>query len=302
MKSKFLNNSKWIYFALGIISLVIVISSLLFMSQYKYVRINYDMDGGKRVYSEDSQLNQANQKEIFDIINQLADGSYRSYSETQSLIDNNEVFNKILEKDSNGDYVHLDKVETEGPYHKKIITYKLKYEILDDLYLFRSQLDSYNDMILIFGLVSAIMFALLLVISNHNRRIYYKANLIGGVLLPAVNVVFAIVLIINAISLMGKMSDPFNNALYNMVSVYGNKSNTVLSQEVGSDEVGVRNFTKAISQFNVNNTTLVIYTALFAVVAAYNVFLIVYAIMKYKATAKERNEVLENARLAGEKA
>jgi len=301
MKSKFLNNSKWIYFALGIISLVIVVSSLLFMSQYKYVRINYDIDGGKRVYSEDSLLNQANQKEIFDIVNQLANGTYSSYTETQSIIDNNEIFNKILEKDSNGDYVHLDKVETKTSW-RTITTYKLKYEILDDLYNFRTQLDSYNDMILIFGLVSAIMFALLLVISNHNRRIYYKSNLIGGILLPGVNVIFAIVLIINAISLMGKISDPFNNALYNMVNVYGNKSNTLLSQKVGSDEVGVRNFTKAISQFNVNNTTLVIYTALFAVVAAYNVFLIVYAIMKYKATAKERNEVLENARLAGEKA
>ena len=302
MKSKFLNNSKWIYFALGIISLVIVISSLLFMSQYKYVRINYDVDGGKRVYSEDSLLNQANQKEFFDIVNQLANGTYSSYSETQSIIDNNEVFSKILEKDSNGNYVHLDKEVTDGSWGRTITTYKLKYEILDDLYNFRTQLDSYNDLILIAGLVSAIMFALLLVISNHNRRIYYKSNLIGGILLPGVNVIFAIVLIINAISLMGKMSDPFNNALYNMVNVYGNKSNTLLSQKIGSDEVGVRNFTNAISQFNVNNTTLVIYTALFAVVAAYNVFLIIYAFMKYKATAKERNEVLENARLAGEKA
>ena len=302
MKNKFIQNSKWIYFTLGIISLLIVISSLFFMSQYKYVRINYDVENNQRVYSESSSLNQANQKEIFDIVTQVAGGAYNDYSETQALIDNNAVFKQILEKDSDGNYVHLDKEVIKGSYGRVTTVYKLKYQVFDDLYNFRLQLDSFNDMILIAGLISAIVFACLLILSNHNRKIYYKANLFGGIALPLVNVIFSIVVIAQALSLMSSISNPFNNAVYNLVSVYGNKSNTKLSQLVGSDEVGVKNFSEAISQFNINNLTLIIYVILFALVAAYNVFLIIYAIMKYKATAKERNEVLENARLAGEKA
>jgi hypothetical protein len=272
------------------------------MSQYKYVRINYDVQDGQRVYSESSSLNQANQKEIFDIVTQIADGQYSKYSGTQQLIDNNEVFNQIFEKDSDGNYVHLDKETNYGSYGRVTTVYKLKYQVLDDLYNFRLQLDSFNDMILISGLISAIVFACLLILSNHNRKIYYKSNLIGGAVLPLVNVVFSIVVIVKALSLMSSISNPFNNAVYNLVNVYGNKSNTKLSQLVGSDEVGIKNFTEAISQFNVNNLTLIVYIILFALVAAYNVFLIIYAVMKYKATAKDRNEVLENARLAGEKA
>jgi len=37
---KLLNHSKWVYYILGILSALIIISSLFFMTQYKFVRVN----------------------------------------------------------------------------------------------------------------------------------------------------------------------------------------------------------------------------------------------------------------------
>jgi len=301
MKKFLLNNSKWIYFILGIIAVIVVISAIFFMTQYKYIRINYDIQDGVIVFSKSSLLNGGDQKEIFNVIDQIANGNYKDYAQTQATIDGNSVFQTLLS--TNGtDYTYLVKsIDTSNPYLPKTV-YSFTNEIFTNLYNFRKSLDSYNDLILAYGLVIALVFAGLLIISNHNRRIYYKVNLIGGVVLPLINVIFAIILIVQAFSLMANINDPFNNALYNYISVYGNKSNTTLAQLVSEDSVGVANFEKAISQFNINSMTLIIYVVLFALVAAYNVFLIIYAVLKYNATAQERKEVLQRAEMAGEKA
>ena len=301
MKKFLLNNSKWIYFILGIIAVIVVISAIFFMTQYKYVRINFDIKDGAVSFAKESLLNGSDQKEIFNVVDQIANGVYKPYAQTQSVIDGNTVFQTLLETDGTN-YVHLVKsIDTSNPYLPKTV-YSFNNEIFTNLYNFRRSLDSFNDGILWYGLVIAIVFAALLILSNHNRRIYYKANLIGGIVLPLVNVVFGVVLIFQAISLMANISDPFNNALYNYVSVYGNKANTSIAQMINNDEVGVKNFKQAISQFNINNITLIVYVALFALVIAYNVFLMIYAVLKYNATAQERKEVLQRAEMAGDRA
>jgi len=67
-------------------------------------------------------------------------------------------------------------------------------------------------------------------------------------------------------------------------------------------EINLENANAIIGAFNVNATTLIIYVIFFGLTTFYNIFLIIFAFLKYKDTEKARNDVLERARLAGEKA
>ena len=351
---KLLNHSKWVYYILGILSALIIISSLFFMTQYKFVRVNYiyedkfvldesgepiidnvngkpyvDKDGknmkdknGKeyvdengnpilvktikvKAYLETAQLNGASQTYLFEFVNDIA---YKNYgkdaqaTDAQAILDGNSTIQTFLKKDDSDQYVNLVEKKV-GSGFSADTKYVLKDEILVNLDNFRTKLDSYNTLILWYGIISLIMFAGLLILSNHNRRIYYIGNVVGGVLLPLVNVVLVLVLAIQAFGLMSNISNPDNNAIYNIISTMQNP--TLGSQNVGiaaSQATNVKQINNIINAFNVNSTTIVMYLIFFVITAAYNVFLIIYAIMKYNATAKERKEVLEKARLAGDNA
>lgn len=371
MKS-LLNKSKWIYYTLGIISGLIILSTLFFMNQYKYVRINYNtttkvnssgVEEEVTTYDKFATLNGFQQTYLFSFVNNLATNQYSDseavlysdyyqiekndvneakfdelkvkaliftlnedeyspisssakyedykdvdlYSkkaidsnyqyEAVKILDENDVIKTILSKDENGNYKYIEKGSGLDA------TYRFTNDVFTNLKNFRKSLDDFNLTILIYGIVSLICFALLIVLSNHNRKIYYKANLIGGVLLPMVNVVFVIILIINAISLLSSINNAGNNAVYNVVSALQNAKIAAKNYRVAdTDAVNytyLQNITKC---FTVNGATLIGYIVFFGLTAAYNVFLIIFAFLKYKDTEKQRNETLEKARLVGEKA
>lgn len=305
--SKFL---KWVYFALGILSGIIVVSSLFFMTQYRFVRVNYNVDNtGTRVYEATAKLNKADQQYLFDFINDLGNRAYGSDDENgkqaQAVIDSNPIFQILLETDSSSEsgYKMLDhSIDDPDSWDPKDI-YSLKQEYFKRVDDFKNSLDSFNNLILVYGIVSLLVFVALLILSNHSRRIYYNSNLIGGIILPVVNIVFSIVLIINSLSLMSSLNDPVNNALFNVVSAIQNpKIGSANVYVAGSEETNLMQINNIINAFDINSTTVIMYMIFFALTAAFNVFLIVVAFMKYKATTKERNEVLEKARLVGEKA
>ncbi len=322
---KFLNKSKWIYYTLGIISGLLVISALFFMNQYRYVRINYNKNLVKDVvtgeektvitYDKTAKLNSADQQYLFSFINNLATGQYsdpeivlyENVGDTKKLteaphlagdfIEQNKTLSILLTK-VDGQYKYIE--QTGSGYEQ---SYGLKFDVLDDLRLFRNKLDSYNNLILAYGIVSLVCFALLIVLSNHNRKIYYKSNLIGGILIPAVNIIFSLILIINAFSLLSNFSNSENIAIYNVVSTLNNSS--IASKNVrvtDTDAANLQSLQNIANNFNINSATILGYIVFFGLTAAYNVFLIVFAFLKYKDTEKERNETLEKARLAGEKA
>lgn len=360
---KLLNSSKWIYYILGLISAVIIVSSLFFMTQYRFLRVNYiketlvvsnnyndaitakasettkeqwvesktnrypkveaswfekiwdaaaagNMDQvkdlkdieGVVVYDSNAKLNNADQAYLFDFVSQVANGAYKNYNGTQAqeYYENNDQIKVMLEKDGE-DYKYLNYSEVKsGLITKK--TYSISQEMFDKVATFRKSLDNYNNLILVYGIVSLIVFAAFIVLSNHNRKIYYKANLIGGIALPLVNVVFALILIIQAISLISNISDPTNSAFYNIISALQNPKIGINNQFAASEPTNLENAKTIVSNFNINPTTLILYTVFFGVTLAYNVFLMIFAFLKYKDTEKARNEVLEKARLAGEKA
>ena len=327
---KLLNKSKWIYYSLGIISGLIVVAALFFMNQYRYVRINYNINVDKDIttgeetttitYDKTARLNSADQQYLFSFINNLATGQYADptiviYTEgdtkmedaekaedrvphkAEDFIESNKTLSAILTKED-GQYKYIE--ETGTGYNK---SYGFKTEVFDNLRKFRNSLDNYNNLILAYGIVSLLCFAALLILSNHNRKIYYKSNLIGGVVFPLVNIVFSLVLIISAFSLMSNLNNSENVAIYNVISTLNNSSVAAKNVRVtDTDAANLQSLQNIAKNFNINSLTFIGYIVFFGLTAAYNVFLIVFAFLKYKDTEKERNETLEKARLAGEKA
>ena len=300
---KLFSKSKILYYILGLISGVIILSSLFFMTQYRYVRVNYSLSSAGEVeFLESNSVNSTDQSKLFTFINDLANRAYeeKGSTEAQAAIDNNKIFSTILEKDSDDNYKYLSYEVIDNGWVQQN-KYQYKYDVFKTVREFRVKADNLNTMILVFGLISLIMFAGLLILSNHNRKIYYKENLIGGVLLPLVNIVLMIVLIINCLGLVSDISDPTKNAIYNMFSVSQNSS---VAENIGvavTDATNTAQIKNIISNFNVTPITAIVYMIMFALVAAYNAFLIVFAVLKYNDTAKERKEVLDRARLVGEK-
>ena len=374
---KLLNSSRWIYYILGLISAIIIISSLFFMTQYRFLRVNYlketlvvdtiysdaqkeqaipstdpnyksketwltyktnrypsveqswfetIWDGaanGKAanelglnnisniiVYDKNARLNNADQGYLFNFVSQLAAGNknpadgYNKYNgkDAQKYYEENADIQVLLSQNTDGTFEYLDYEESVGALNRKIASYSISQTMFKKVADFRNTLDNYNNLILAYGIVSLILFALLIVLSNHNRKIYYKANLIGGIALPLVNVVFALILIIQGITIISNIGDPTNNAFYNIISALQNPKVGINYQYAASEETNLENAKTIISNFNINSTTAVIYVIFFGLTAVYNIFLIIFAFLKYKDTEKARNEVLEKARLAGEKA
>ncbi|MBQ9449133.1 MAG: hypothetical protein IJU60_04590 [Acholeplasmatales bacterium] len=301
MKKFLLKNSKWIYYILGIVSALIILSSLFFMTQYRFVRISYKVDDvtEERLYESTAQLNGGDQKWMFLFIDELATEQFQEddFKNTKNLIETNETFKTFLQKDADGNYVMIEEATNENLYE-----YKISDKYFKQLDEFRDQLDSFNNLILIYGLVSLVCFAGLLILSNHNRKIYYKSNLIGGIVLPLINIIFAVVLIVNALSLVSKISEQNFNALINIVSAMQNPLNAKNVTVAGSDATNFNKISAIIADFNINPTTLIMYMLFAGITIAYNVFLIIYAFVKYNGTARERKAVLDRARLVGEKA
>ena len=299
---RLLNKSKILYYILGLISGLLILSSLFFMTQYRYVRVNYSLStDGQVEFLESNSVNGTDQSKLYTFIDDLGNRRYEENGSTnaQAAIDGNSTFSKVLEKD--GDNYKYLSYEVYDNGWVQINKYQYKTEIFQMIRDFRVKADNVNNMILIFGIISLVTFAVLLILSNHNRNIYYKENLIGGILLPLINVVLMLVLIINTLSLVSDISDPVKNAFYNIFSVSQNSS---VGENIGvavTDATNTLQINNIISNFNVTPLTAIAYVIVFALFAAYNIFLMVFAVLKYNATAKERNDVLERARLVGEK-
>lgn len=151
---------------------------------------------------------------------------------------------------------------------------------------YQLSMSSFNNLIVAFGIVGLVCFALLLILGNHNRRIYYKSNLYGGIALPLIPAVFSIIMIVKNTLLMGTFNK--NKELFNRVSVLQDPN------YIDSD-----NFYCEVDylkeRYTCNDITYIIYNVIFGIVLIYSLFLIVTAVMKYKNTAADRARVLEKA-------
>ena len=252
--------TKWLNLAYGIIFGVVIIFALCFMTQYKYVYVGYIMGGpGQTVvtFGESYSPNNGNQQVLYDF------------------------FSWIGEKKVDGSY-YIDPVISGDLANDFSLYAQTVYDI-------RVALNSFNSLIIVSGIIGLVTFAFMLIFANHSRRIYYKSNLYSGIALPLINIIFSIVMIVQAIGLIGKISE--NYRLLNIVSICQDPANQLLCR-VTSDYHDTNVF---LSKYNVNSLTLIFTIIIFVAVIAYSAFLIIHTVRKYKATADERNKIIERA-------
>ena len=156
-----------------------------------------------------------------------------------------------------------------------------KYVIFD----FQVAMSDLNTFFITFCIIGLIAFAALLICSNHNRRVYYKSNLVCGILAPLVTIVFAVICFIRNISLMGVFNANFDK--FNMVSMIQNPVNTPSVIKYGMD------FIK--SDQPCNSLTFILFAILFAIIIIYSLVLIVLSIKKYNGTKELREEIIRRA-------
>lgn len=287
MKNFLSKNAKLIYLLCGVFSLLTLILSVGFMTQYRYLRLNYIIEtnaatGEERiVIGAQGSLNGADQQALFDFIRQL------------DTVD--QTTGKTMYEDAQAYKEHHELEEIREKY---VTNGKLNEDIKMQIFNYRKRLDSYNAMIVLLTALSLVSFAFMFIFGNHSRRIYYKSNLIAGVALPAIIAIFNLVLIVMSFGLMSELSG--NYYMYNLVSVLQNPLNYGYTQIAKSAETNAANLLHIVSAYDCNSTTFILYDLLFGFVMLYNIFLIVFAILKYRWTAERRAEVIERSKIVGD--
>ncbi|MCR5112904.1 MAG: hypothetical protein K6A63_03080 [Acholeplasmatales bacterium] len=245
-------HSKAFYYAYGILIAVVIIAGLFYASQYADIRVLFSVSGDSVSITKDTTdtLNRTN-KYVYEYFENIANGDPYGFAVSG--------FSSTF-----GSYA-------EGTYAAAVYDFQVK-------------LSNVNSLIINLGLCALVCFALLLVLSNHSRRIYYKSNLIGGILLPVFVIVLMIVLMAQNLSVMGMFND--NKELFNIVSLLQGPTQIAASQ---TSYAGLQ------AQYSCTTFTFILFTILFIIVIAYSVFMAVYAYLKYKATAEERAEIEKKA-------
>ncbi len=239
-------HSKAFYYTYGILIGILIIACVFYASQYYDIRVLYTF----------------NEKGELSIMSDTTDSLNRT---------NSYIFSYFANGNSNGLVAATGFAADFNNYSKQV-------------YDFQNLLSSTNDSFILFGILSLVAFAFLLVLSNHSRRIYYLSNLIGGIVLPLLIIVFNVVILVNNLSVMSNFNQ--NLTLYNIVSLLqGDK-------QIGYSQM---NYTDLSSNFSCNSLTFVLFSVLFIVVICYSIFMAIYAYLKYKATAEERAEIVKKA-------
>lgn len=272
---KFLTkNSKILYMAYGILIAVMFLAALYFMTNYTHVHVYYTLESSGALSAFDRTTETAigySNKNLFDYFSKYA-GMVIKDKEGVVLVDGA----AWLENNSGTQAAFMAAFPDAA-------NFATVYAPI--IYNFQVEMSAFNDLIITFALVGICCFALLLVFANHSRRIYYKSNLVAGIILPLVVVVFGIVMIAKNVGLMNTFND--NQELFNAVSVLQNPNLSATAYQ--------KDYTNLQSLYSCNSTTFIVFTALFAVIIIYSLFLAVYAFLKYNATAEERAEIIKKA-------
>ena len=190
---KFLTkNSKAFYLTYGIILAVLFIAALYYMSNYAHVHVYYTLESSGAISAFDrtaeTTLGYSN-KNLFDYFSKNA-GIMIYDPNSGAVLVNGEAW--VAE--------HADSVSKFMSMFPEAAQFSTVYAPI--IFDFQVAMSEFNDLIVTFGLIGIVCFAILLVFANHSRRIYYKSNLIAGIILPLVVVVFGIVMIVTSIVIL----------------------------------------------------------------------------------------------------
>lgn len=247
-----------IFFTLGIVIMFIVlIFGLFFMTQYANVHVFYSIDSDTREL-------------VINPTTKLTIGSI--------TLSNTYVFS----------YLRSDVVlpATLGPFEEV----EDVQAVLQTVYNFQMTASKFNSNIIIFFLVGLICVGALYLFDNNKRKTYYISNLVIGIAAPVVMIIFSIVMIVNDLSLISNFES--NKDLYKIVGVMQDSSIDGIVRGAYRNKPYEDLLSRAS---NINTGTMIAAIVLFALVAAYFTFILVFTLLKYKATSKARKETIERA-------
>lgn len=255
--------NKWIFFAYGLLFGLILIFGLYFMTMYANTHVMYtisDADGTISILKTSSQ------------------------SVGGTPVENSEIF-KYFEELPNKQAWWSSIFGSTGSTNALTLARKV--------YQFQINASSFNDLIIIYAVVGLLAFGLLLVLGNHQRKVYYISNLAGGIAIPVFMIISSVFMIIKTIVLMADFNK--NLELYWVTNYAANQDIANITKDsllinMGSSK---KEFLSNMGTFN--NSVFILGIVLFTIVILYSLWLIATALIKYKATAEKRAEVIKRA-------
>ena len=265
------NKAKLIFIIYGIIVALIIVGAIFYMTYVTNVHIAYvnGVDGVE--FTRDSMFNstRATNSALFSYFRNNSDAASPFYA--AQLAQNFEA------------------IEGEVGSHN-ILNYGVDgVSFARTIYNFQISMSSFNTMLLVFGIVSLIAFAIMMVFSNHSRKVYYKSNLYIGVLMPLLVVILSIVALIMNFTLLGNFNKNYD--LYRVTSYLQDPAIAAIDKAKLNSNYGI--VSNGIDQFGPFGYVLV--TIILAIVIIASVFMIVYTVYRYKECAKRRSDILERA-------
>lgn len=255
-----------IFFTIALVLMfVVLIFGLFFMTQYANVHVFYnksiDPETGKTVIAINAGSN-------------LTIGS--------QTISNLYLFNYM-------------RYNTKGPFAGQYTTIAAVSELMKTVYNFQISASKFNDLIIGYFITGLICVGSFYLFDNHKRNTYYISNLVIGLLAPLAMIIFSVIMIVKDLDLLNNFGK--NKDLYQIVGVMQDPN--IGGQYKGS--LSTKEFSELqANATNVNNLTMIIAIVIFAIIAAYFTFLLVFTLMKYKATSKARKETIERAATAND--
>lgn len=263
------NKAKLIFIIYGIIIALVILGAIIYMTFVTNVHIAYtinDKTGAIEIFDESLfQSTGGDNTALFSYFNNNSDAASPFYS---------------------ADFAKNFEVVNEGDHN--ILYYGINgVSFARTIYNFQVSMSSFNTTLLVFGIISLVCFAVMLIFSNQSRRVYYKSNLYTGVLMPLIVAVLSVVALIMNFSLLGEFNKNYD--LYRVAAYLQDPNISKIVKNGLKKDYSI--VTNGVDQFGPQGYVIV--TVILAIVIIASVFMIVYSIYRYKECAKHRNDILE---------
>ena len=261
------NKAKLIFIIYGIIIALVILGAIIYMTFVTNVHIAYtinDQTGAIEIFDESLfQSTGGDNTALFSYFNNNSDAASPFYS---------------------ADFAKNFEVVNEGDHN--ILYYGINgVSFARTIYNFQVSMSSFNTTLLVFGIISLVCFAVMLIFSNQSRRVYYKSNLYIGVLMPLTVAVLSVVALIMNFSLLGEFNKNYD--LYRVAAYLQNPNVSKIVKNGLKKDYSI--VTNGVDQFGPQGYVIV--TVILAIVIIASVFMIVYSIYRYKECAKHRNDI-----------
>lgn len=168
----------------------------------------------------------------------------------------------------------------------------------DMIFNFQNAASNYNNLLIIGFVVALVVYGLLILFANNSRRIFYKSNAVGGVIIPLILVGYSVYTLAMGFSLLGDFMA--NENAYKAASVMMNQTvatrtkNNIIN---GTTYRGHQYTWQDVldNSGDVNSLAIILTIAIQVLLVAYAVAIMIFSVMKYKKTAEERKAIIERA-------